>query len=114
MKYKILMLVTSFSLVLGSCTKLDEKLNGEINPPETGSGSGNAGALLSGVYSSFRGMYMDQGNLLALGEMSTDALIGPTRGGDWDDNGAWRVLHSHRFTGDNAHVKDVFFVIITH
>lgn len=109
MKYKILMLVTSISLVLGSCTKLDEKLNGEINPAETGAGSGNAGALLSGVYSSFRGMYMDQGNLIALGEMSTDALIGPTRGGDWDDNGAWRVLHSHRFTGDNAHVKDVFF-----
>lgn len=110
MKYKILMLVTSFSLVLGSCTKLDENLKGEINPSESGAGGGaNVAGLLSGVYSSFRGMYMDQGNLVALGEMSTDAWIGPTRGGDWDDNGAWRVLHSHRFTGDNAHVKDVFF-----
>ena len=110
MKYKILMLVTSFSLVLGSCTKLDEKLKGEINPSESGAGGGaNVAGLLSGVYSSFRGMYMDQGNLSALGEMTTDAWIGPTRGGDWDDNGAWRVLHSHRFTGDNAHVKDVFF-----
>ncbi len=110
MKYKILMLVTSFSLVLGSCTKLEEKLNGETNlNPASGGGSANVAGLLAGVYSSFRGMYMDQCNLYALGEMSTDALIGPTRGGDWDDNGAWRVLHSHRFTGDNAHVKDVFF-----
>ena len=111
MKYKILMLVTSFSLVLGSCTKLEEKLSGETNlsPSAAGGGSANVGGLLAGVYTSFRGMYMDQGNLHALGEMSTDAWIGPTRGGDWDDNGAWRVLHSHRFTGENSHVRDVFF-----
>ena len=110
MKYKILMLVTSMSLALGSCSKLNEELNGEINPSQSGgSGGANVAGLLAGVYSSFRGMYMDQGNLHALGEMSTDAWIGPTRGGDWDDNGAWRVLHNHRFTGDNSHVRDVFF-----
>ena len=107
MKHKIILFITSFSLVLGSCTKLNEKLSGETNPSEA-AGSANVDALLKGAYSSFRGMYQDQGNLIALGEMSTDALIGPTRGGDWDDNGAWRVLHTHRFDGDNAHVKDVF------
>lgn len=107
MKYKILMLATSISVVLGSCTKLEEKLGGETNPSEA-AGSANVSALLTGAYNSFRGMYQDQGNLWALGEMSTDAMVGPTRGGDWDDNGAWRVLHTHRFDGDNAHVKDVW------
>jgi hypothetical protein len=107
MKYKILMLATSLTFALGSCTKLEEKLGGEINPSES-AGSANVAALLTGTYNSFRGMFQDQGNLIALGEMSTDAMIGPTRGGDWDDNGAWRVLHTHRFDGDNAHVKDVW------
>ena len=99
--------MASAMLVLGSCSKLDEKLGGETNPNAAG-GSANVDALLIGAYNSFRGMYQDQGNLYALDEMSTDALIGPTRGGDWDDNGAWRVLHTHRFDGDNVHVKDVF------
>ncbi|MBL0356265.1 MAG: RagB/SusD family nutrient uptake outer membrane protein [Chitinophagaceae bacterium] len=107
MKQKIVILATSLTIVFGACTKLDEKLQGELNPSES-AGNVNVGALLSNAYNSFRGMYQDQGNLIALGEMSTDAMIGPTRGGDWDDNGAWRVLHTHRFDGDNAHVVDVF------
>lgn len=107
MQKKFLICIASAIMVLGSCSKLDEKLNGEINPSTAG-GSGNVDALLIGSYNSFRGLFQDQGNLLALNEMSTDALIGPTRGGDWDDNGAWRVLHTHRFDGDNVHVREVF------
>ena len=107
MKQSIFLLIISFSLAFSSCTKLDEKLNGEINPSAS-SGSANVDALLTGVYNSMRDNFQGQGNLYALGEMTTDALIGPTRGGDWDDNGAWRVLHAHRFDGDNAHVKDVW------
>jgi starch-binding outer membrane protein, SusD/RagB family len=107
MKQKILVTLAFFSIVSVSCTKLNEKLNGETNPSASG-GTVNLDALLNSVYNSNRGNFQDQGNLFALGEMSTDALIGPTRGGDWDDNGAWRVLHTHRFDGDNAHVKDVF------
>jgi hypothetical protein len=55
-----------------------------------------------------RGNFQDQGNLYALTEMTTDEYIAPTRGGDWDDNGAWRVLHAHAFDGDNDHIRDVF------
>lgn len=108
MKQRIFLLVTSFSLVLSSCTKLDEKLNGEINPSTTGATTANVDALLAGAYNSMRGNFQDQGNIFALNEMSTDELIAPTRGGDWDDNGAWRVLHAHSFDGDNVHIKDVF------
>lgn len=108
MKQKIVIFITFLSLGFASCTKLDEDLNGQINLSSSGSGTANIDALLNGTYNSFRGLFQDQGNLLALGEMSTDALVGPTRGGDWDDNGAWRVLHTHRFDGDNAHVKDVW------
>jgi len=52
--------------------------------------------------------YQDQANQFALWEMTTDALVGPTRGPDWDDNGAWRVLHAHKWDGENVHLRDVF------
>jgi starch-binding outer membrane protein, SusD/RagB family len=107
MKQKIIIVITCFSLVITSCTKLNEKLNGDVNLNPT-TGTANVEALLKSAYNSMRSPFQDQGNLLALGAMSTDELIGPTRGGDWDDNGAWRVLHSHRFDGDNVHVRDVF------
>jgi hypothetical protein len=107
MKQKIVIIFTAFSLVLSGCTKLDEELKGEINPSTT-SGSANVAALLQSVYNSLRDPFQGEGNLFALTEMSTDAVIGPTRGGDWDDNGAWRVLHNHRFDGDNVHIRDVF------
>lgn len=108
MKQIIAIFITSFLLILTSCTKLEEKLQGQINLSESGSSSANIDALLGGTYNSMRGNFQDQGNLFALGEMTTDELIGPTRGGDWDDNGAWRVLHAHTFDGDNTHIVDVF------
>lgn len=42
-----------------------------------------------------------QENWFALNEHSTDELMGPTRGTDWDDFGTWRKLHLH--TWDGAH-----------
>ena len=104
-----LMLVLSV-LILG-CTKLDENLNGQLNESQFGgggSGSANTAALLGGVYDNIRGTFQGQEGIYALWEMTTDELIGPTRGGDWDDNGAWRVLHSHRFDADHIRVREVF------
>ena len=105
---KKLSIFTTATLFLISCTKLNEKLEGQLLESQLAGGSSNATALLNSVYGSMRGPFQDQGNVWALWEMTTDELIGPTRGGDWDDNGAWRVLHNHRFDGDNAHVRDVW------
>jgi starch-binding outer membrane protein, SusD/RagB family len=103
-KLAVLMVVSAIS-----CTKLDEKLNGEISPAQiAGGGAGNTAALLNGVYDNIRGTFQGQEGVYALWEMTTDALIGPTRGGDWDDNGAWRVLHAHRFDADQIRVREVF------
>lgn len=108
MKKYFFILTTTILLIVSSCTKLDEKLNGQLNPATGGAGNVNIDALLNGAYNTMRDNFQGQGNLYALGEMTTDALIGPTRGGDWDDNGAWRVLHAHQFDAENAHVKDVW------
>ncbi|MEO6230036.1 MAG: RagB/SusD family nutrient uptake outer membrane protein [Ferruginibacter sp.] len=109
MKQKISILIPLFALVLlFSCTKLNEKFNGDLPSLASAGGTPNIDALLKGVYTSMHPTYQDQANQFALWEMTTDALIGPTRGPDWDDNGAWRVLHAHKWDGENVHLRDVF------
>jgi starch-binding outer membrane protein, SusD/RagB family len=110
MNYKILIASASFILVLGSCTKLEEKYNSHItyNPSASAGSNPNVANLLTAVYSSMRGTFQGQEGVWALSEMTTDELIGPTRGGDWDDNGAWRVLHSHRFDADHIRIREVY------
>ena len=108
---KLFFAMLGLSLITISCTKLKEDLNGQLTESQIGGGGsagGNAGALLNGVYNNIRGTFQDQAGVYALWEMTTDELIGPTRGGDWDDNGAWRVLHSHKFDADHIRVTEVF------
>jgi hypothetical protein len=40
--------------------------------------------------------------------MASDDAIGPTRGGDWDDNGVWRVLHTQSWNADNQRILENF------
>lgn len=44
----------------------------------------------------------------ALQEHSSDELLGPTRGTDWDDFGTWRRLHLHTWGPDHNQINDVW------
>lgn len=103
----IVIILLSGCLIAG-CTKLNEEFKDALPDLATSGGTPNIDALLQGVYNSLQTTFQDQANFFALEEMTTDELVGPTRGPDWDDNGAWRVLHAHRWDGDNVHVRDVF------
>lgn len=108
MNRNLLIAGVAFSLLASSCTKLEEKYNANVTTnPATGSAP-NVGNLLTAVYNSMRNTFQGQEGIFALWEMTTDELIGPTRGPDWDDNGAWRVLHQHRFDADHVRVREVF------
>jgi hypothetical protein len=41
-------------------------------------------------------------------ENTADESLVPTRGGDWDDNGVWRVLHNHTWNADHGQILSVF------
>ena len=104
----ILLLVFSSAVLLG-CTKLEQKFDGELTSGQVSSGGNtNTAALLSGLYNSMQGLFQDQAGIYALWEMTTDELIGPTRGPDWDDNGVWRVLHAQKYDGENQRIVDAF------
>ncbi len=84
-----------------SCTNLEDKV---LDRPTTiataAGGSANLDQLLNGAYEQLNS-FSDQSNAYAMGEHSTDEMMGPTRGTDWDDFGTWRRLHQH--TWDATH-----------
>ncbi|MBM3416999.1 MAG: RagB/SusD family nutrient uptake outer membrane protein [Bacteroidetes bacterium] len=107
MKYNKIILIASV-VFLGACTKLTERLNSETTQGSGGGGGGNAAALLQGAYAALNDPFEDQSLFWAAQEHSTDECVGPTRGGDWDDNGIWRVYHNHRWTPDHTFLTDTY------
>jgi starch-binding outer membrane protein, SusD/RagB family len=106
---KFLILFITLSVTLLSCTKLDLKLQDEqLGGGASGGSSANVTALLAGLYNSMQTPFQDQTRTYALWEMTTDELIGPTRGPDWDDNGVWRVLHAQKYDGENLRIVEEF------
>lgn len=94
------------SLSIG-CTNLDEKILDGVPNDTSGGGTVNTTGILTSAYNGLRD-FNGQGGVYALNEMSTDAMVGPTRGGDWDDNGVWRQIHTQTWAPDHAEVKNAW------
>jgi starch-binding outer membrane protein, SusD/RagB family len=107
-KFKIytLMLVAA----LAGCTKLDESLNNTLTNQQTAAalGASGTGLLLKTAYTDLAGPFNDVGQLLNLTGNASDESLVPTRAGDWDDNGAWRVMHNHSWTADLGSMLNTF------
>ncbi|AXY76975.1 RagB/SusD family nutrient uptake outer membrane protein [Paraflavitalea soli] len=108
MKYTRLLFFIIPVFLLVACTKLEEKLNGEVSPDQVAGGGSSTASLLKGVYDAMRSPYQDQSRFWAAQEHTSDECIGPTRGGDWDDNGVWRILHVHKWDGDHLFLRQTF------
>jgi hypothetical protein len=84
-----------------SCTNLDETLYSEVTPENFFKTEEEFISALGAAYTSFGGyasgdVYNDQ-------EVSTDEMVVPTRGSDWDDGGMWRRLHLHSWTYEDGY-----------
>lgn len=106
MKYKIIFSIAFFSFLMLRCTKLDETLRGDLTFPQAQEIT-DVGALLKSSYNGLR-TFQSNDDIWSLQTLTTDEGIPPTRAGDWDDNGAWRALYSHIWTGENVHVQSSF------
>ena len=100
------------SLLFVSCTDLEEEVLDGTKLEEAATNyaknSEDATTLLNSAYTAMRTPYQDQARLMALDLMPTDAMVGPTRGGDWDDAGVWRQLHTHTFGPTHGFNKDTY------
>jgi len=101
------------TIVFGvSCTDLKEEVLDGVVLSGEGSGTVNSAALLQSAYEGLRS-FETQGQMFALDEMSTDALVGPTRGGDWDDNATWRQIHVHTWAPDHNEVRNAWNALLS-
>jgi len=97
-------LMASLLLVgIFSCTKLDEKFRDSVTNLKTEIAAAD---LLQTAYNSLGTPFADQSRFFAAQEHTSDEMLGPTRGPDWDDNGVWRVLHSHNWNADHGFLRD--------
>lgn len=105
-KYLALLTVT----VLAGCTKLDENLNSTLTNQQTSTALGSNGValLLKAAYADLAGPFNSQDLLFCLEANTADEALVPTRGGDWDDNGVWRVLHNHTWNANHQYMLNVF------
>lgn len=67
---------------------------------------------MQSAYEGLRG-FQDQDKMFTLDEMSGDGLVGPTRGGDWDDNAKWRQFHVHTWGSDNVEIRNAWNALLT-
>ena len=106
-------ILLSSTIVLGvSCTNLEEEVLDGVTISNTGGGTVNSASLLVSAYEGLRG-FETQGQMFALDEMSSDALAGPTSGGDWDDNGEWRQIHVHTWAPDHVQVRNAWNALLS-
>ena len=104
------LLILSLIIVMGSCTKLNETFNSSLTSQQAASSLGVAGTglLLQAAYADIAGPFHAQDQLFSLEENTSDESLVPTRGGDWDDNGVWRVLHAQTWNADHGQLLSVF------
>jgi hypothetical protein len=106
MKNKYIITLVALAIGISACTKLKEDIGGQIG--NEGVNSGNVADLLNGSYTAMRNPYQGPWGWWSLQEFPSDEAIVPTRAGDWDDNGAWRALHLHRWEADHSRISDTY------
>ena len=95
-------------LAITSCSKLDPTLEAPNSIAPTQAGGAPSAPSIAAVYEQLNQLTGGQGNWFGLQEHSTDEIMGPTRGTDWDDFGTWRRLHLHTWGPDHNQINDTW------
>ncbi|MGI8582752.1 MAG: RagB/SusD family nutrient uptake outer membrane protein [Chitinophagaceae bacterium] len=93
------------------CTKLDQSLNSTLtsNQASTALGGNGTQLLLQNAYNDLPTPYHELNQVFTLEEVTADQCVVPTRAGDWDDNGEWRILKKQTFTANGtSHIAGQF------
>jgi len=90
---KAIMVGFALLVINQSCTDLDEELFSELTPDNFYKNEAEFIAALGNAYTQLGGY--GSGDVYNLQETTTDEVVVPTRGSDWDDGGNWRRLHLH-------------------
>src|SRR6187402_725361 len=104
--------ISALALLAGmaGCTKLKETYTTTVPGPAVQQALGDKGPvlLLTAAYNDIPAPFVNQDRVFSLEECTTDEALVPTRGGDWDDNGVWRVMHNHTWNADHDQLLQTF------
>ena len=94
-------------LVIGqSCTDLTEVPQDALTPTNAFHTDAEILAGVAGVYAGLRAGGIEWVGYLTLNEITTDAMVIPTRGNDWYDNGRWLEIHRQTWTASSGSALD--------
>ncbi len=99
-------LYISIILVIAAigCTKLDDQLYDRIPADQY---VADPILKMSPIYAPMRD-FLDWSGWWFAQEIPGDGVTAPTRGGDWDDGGKWRVLHSHTWDNNTEAINSMW------
>jgi starch-binding outer membrane protein, SusD/RagB family len=103
MKRITLIIIVLFVSLFG-CTKLDDTLYDRVPADEY---VADPILKMSPIYAPMRD-FIDWSGWWFAQELTSDAVVGPTRGGDWDDGGKWRVLHQHTWDNNTEAINSMW------
>ena len=98
-------------IFLAGCTDLTEELNDTVTA-EVATDAADVQSLLETAYQALR-PFNTQDNIFVTQSHVTDEMAGPTRGGDWDDAGIWRVLHTHNWTNSHEYIARGYTTLLS-
>ncbi len=107
LKNRLMLIAAVATISVVSCTKLDVKLDAPYSIEVPKPGVAPTPSSLGEVYKQLNQL-VSQENWFAMQEHTTDVLMGPTRGTDWDDFGTWRKLHLHTWDPNHNQVNNVW------
>jgi len=101
---KILLVGLFITVFNQSCTNLDEELFSEVTPDDYFKTDEQFVTALASAYTRL-GPYACDNDTYSFQEVSTDEMLVPTRGADWDDGGDWRRISLHSWTSEDGKVN---------
>lgn len=94
------LLLASLFVVGETCTNLTEVPHDALTTSNAFHTDAEVLAGVAGVYANLRNI--EWVGYLTVNELTTDAMIVPTRGSDWYDNGQWLDLHRQTWTANSS------------
>jgi hypothetical protein len=100
---KILLTGSFLILINASCTDLEEDLFSEVTPEDFFKTDEQFTTAIASAYTRL-GAWADDFPL-ELQNITTDEIVVPTRGTNWDDGGEWRRLTLHAWTSEHRTIQ---------
>lgn len=115
MKKSVYSFLVAIMLTTIGCTDLKEGIYGRQVADEFYATEVGINAALANIYNEVRGDWNGKGIAGAdrgwfdLNESCTDEMMIPTRSdGAWDDNGIWRLMYTHTWTGSQEFINNTW------